>query len=85
MLTAIQNIYQRSPADVDNFIGDFLRENNLNEPRDIVIVLPTYFLPLTQAEDVALSTTVDVLAISDCLGIDIYTNVLLFINHCVSS
>ena len=35
MLTVIQNIYQRSPVDVDNFAGDFFRENNLNEPTDI--------------------------------------------------
>ena len=35
MLTVIQNIYQRSPVDVDNFTGDFFRENNLNEPTDI--------------------------------------------------
>ena len=85
MLTVIQNIYQRSPVDVDNFIGYFFRENNLNEPTDIAIVLPTYAFPLTQAEEVALSTEVDVLTISDCFGIDIYANVLGFVKHCISS
>ena len=85
MSTAIQNIYQRNSADVDNFIGDFLRENNLNEPTDIGIVLPRYALPLTQAEEKALSTDIDVLAISDCLGIAIYANALRFVDHCVSS
>ena len=84
-MTAIQNIYEQNPADVDNFYDDFLRENNLNEPTDIGIVLPRYALPLTQVEGVALSTNIDVLAISDCLGIDIYANVLWFVDHCVSS
>ena len=85
MSTAIQNIYQRNLADVDHFIDEFLRENNLNDPTGIGIVLPRYTLPLTQAEEVALSTDVDVLAISDCVGIDIYAIVLRFIDHCVSS
>ena len=85
MSTAIENIYQRNPANVGNFLGDFLRENNLNEPKDIGIVLPRYALPLTQAEEVALSIDIDVLAISDCLGIDIYADVLRFVDHFVST
>ena len=85
MLTAIPNIYQQNPADAGNLIGDFLKKNNLNEPADIKIVLSRYALPLTQAEEVALSTDIDVLAISDCLGIGIYANVLWFVDHCVSS
>ena len=71
MSAAIQITNQQSLAGADNFSGDFLSQNNVNEPMDIGIVLPRYAHPLTQAEEIALSTEIDVLVISDCLGIDI--------------
>lgn len=82
-LTAINNIYNLDENSILPLINSFFASTALIEPDDIQIVLPRYPLPLTQAENQKLCDTIDHMASSVSHGIDIYADVLKYINECV--
>jgi len=81
-LTSMNNIFNRSLDETIQSVDDYLSKNNLDEPGDISIVLPRYPLPLTGGEELSLHSTIDVMRESDSYGIDIYAEVLVFVDTC---
>ena len=82
--TAINNALSYSSGDRNDFINSFLEHHNMNEPTDIGIVLPRVALPLTGNEENELERNINPLAASANLGIDIYADVLRFVDACVN-
>lgn len=81
--TAMNNLFRRSPDDINALIGEFEIEFSLEEPENIAIVLPRIPLPLTNQQSEQLNNEIDVLAASSTGGIEIYANVLRFICRCI--
>jgi len=78
----MNNIFNRSLDETIQSVDDYLSKNNLDEPGDISIVLPRYPLPLTGGEELSLHSTIEVMRESDSYGIDIYAEVLVFVDTC---
>ena len=77
--TAMHNLFSRE--DVSTSVNEFYQTRELVEPTDISIVLPRVEPPLTVSELNALNQRVDVLRDSESHGVDIYIEVLTFIQH----
>ena len=79
--SAIRNIFSCDEDQRRQQIDDFRSTNNFVEPSDIAIVIPRIPPPLTEQQLEDLSSSIDVLADSQCNGIDIYGQVVTFISH----
>ena len=81
--TAMNNIFRYGREERLQYISEFREMHDFVEPDDIKIVLSRIPVPLTCEQLQALSTSVDVLAHSDSNGIDIYGQVVNYINLCI--
>ena len=78
--TAISNI-MIPPQNVRRKISEFLSTNELQEPTDIEHVLPNHPLPLTRHEIMNLKSTIDTSRHSEYDGMDIYLQVLHYVEE----
>ena len=74
--TAINNIFGNSAEAFSNIFSEF---KNLEEPNDIVHVLPRFELPLTENEKNQLENEISPNKSSEHDGVDVFANVLEFI------
>ncbi|XP_066932125.1 uncharacterized protein [Clytia hemisphaerica] len=79
--TAMTNLFAR---DENTALEEFFIDNPMHEPNDIKVVLPRIEAPLTAAQQARLSVDINVLAPSHSHGIDLYGNVLFFIERAIS-
>lgn len=81
--TAMVNLFSREGVQED--VDAFLEAQQLEEPADISIVLPRVEPPLTHAEMLELNNSIDVLRNPESHGIDIYLEVLRFVQQSTTS
>ena len=79
--SATRNIFDSDDATRQQQIDQFRATHDLIEPEDMGIIIQRIPPPLTQRQHVVLQQSIDVMALSDSQGIDIYVRVLRFIRH----
>lgn len=80
----MNNIFRLSPNERQRIITDF-QTNNLVEPDDICNVLSRIPTPLTNTQLIDLKMNTSPLANSSCDGIDIYGDVVKFVEACIAT
>ncbi|XP_066931344.1 uncharacterized protein [Clytia hemisphaerica] len=80
--TAMNNLFRRDINEVNITVEEILDSYNLVEPDDIKVVVPRYVAPLTPTQLSNLHQQINASAQSD--GIDIYGNVVRYIEACCS-
>lgn len=80
----MRNVFRIS-GNVSRKVEHFSKENTLEEPSDIQIVLPHYTVSLTNAQITNRSNTVEPLRHSDSYEVVIYVEAVRFILDCVTS
>ena len=81
----MSNIFRQTNQDMEEQFSNFESTNSWYKPSNIGYVLSRVPAPLTEIELHNLSSIVDVMALSECNGVDIYGQIVSFVVRCMNS